>query len=882
MEENLPNTEVQLPAKSPRRIWFKRIALSLLGILLSMIAAAVVIVTVYEDEIVRYALESFQKNIKTKSEVKEADLTLWENFPLVSIRLKNVYIEEDAKRKDTLIYANELLFSFDIIDVFSGKYNIDEVGLKGGKCNFKIDKRGRENWNVWVEDTVASTNDKFSVKIEKIFAKDAEVVVENEAERSFYDIGFKSLDAAGKFSEEMFMLDLESNGVIHSVFAGSTDLLNNKRFDIDSKLDVNLKQQALHLAKTELTIQEVPLVLAGSIRFGKNPSVDLDVEKTELDLEEGIRLLPAQFQVQLKPYEPSGHATFNFSMHGEFSKLKIASDFTVNEGSLKEINSGVALSDINFQAAYRLENDKDSIQVQACSATLGTGKFNGTGTIRNLAKPHLNLNVQLQSNLQELKGFLGWDSIATAAGDVNLQAAISGGIAFSEVDSTFDWSLINVNGNAAFANASFQVTGSDVKFTNINGTFGMNGSDARVDNLNFSLNNNQVLLSGDLLQFVPYLTTDYRTMEIRANFYSHRLDMNTLLSEGGQQEVPMAFPNRMNIRVNAQIDEFLYKNFKASQIQGVIYCANKALSVNPLNMTVAGGTVSADFNLYPNASKRYTMTSTATLKHIQIDNVFVLFDDFGQSYLTKNNIKGSTDAQLYYYSELDEQFVVMPETIEAEANVRIENGELNDVESLQYLTEYLKGNKWIAPFVKEDVFAEKLRHVKFSTLENTISIKNSVITFPLMDIESSAMDISIEGSHTFSNYLDYRFGFDLKDILLSQNSEKNGRQLFLYMKGPIDNLEFGLDKEALRSDRVSSREKQRSKLRQLFNGEISIRNNDGNGGLRQLFNKPTSLAVEPSVVTTNEVVQPSAPTKAPREKKTPTWLQEKNEYEEEE
>jgi hypothetical protein len=299
-------------------------------------------------------------------------------------------------------------------------------------------------------------------------------------------------------------------------------------------------------------------------------------------------------------------------------------------------------------------------------------------------------------------------------------------------------------------------------------------------------------------------------------------------------------------------------------------------------MTVAGGTVSADFNLYPNASKRYTMTSTATLKHIQIDNVFVLFDDFGQSYLTKNNIKGSTDAQLYYYSELDEQFVVMPETIEAEANVRIENGELNDVESLQYLTEYLKGNKWIAPFVKEDVFAEKLRHVKFSTLENTISIKNSVITFPLMDIESSAMDISIEGNHTFSNYLDYRFGFDLKDILLSQNSEKNGRQLFLYMKGPIDNLEFGLDKEALRSDRVSSREKQRSKLRQLFNGEISIRNNDGNGGLRQLFNKPTSSAVEPGVVTTNEVAQPSAPTKAPREKKTPTWLQEKNEYEEEE
>jgi hypothetical protein len=276
------------------------------------------------------------------------------------------------------------------------------------------------------------------------------------------------------------------------------------------------------------------------------------------------------------------------------------------------------------------------------------------------------------------------------------------------------------------------------------------------------------------------------------------------------------------------------------------------------------------------------MTSNATLQHIQIENVFVLFDDFGQTYLTQKNIKGSANAQLYYYSELSDQFAVLPESIEAEVDVRIENGELNDVESLQYLTEYLKGNKWIAPFVKEDVFAEKLRHVKFSTLENTISIKNSVINFPLMDIESSAMDISIEGSHTFNNYLDYRIGFDLKDILLSQNSEKNGRQLFLYMKGPIDNLEFGLDKEALRSDRVSSREQQRSKLRQLFNGGISLRRNDGDGGLKQLFNKPTTSANEQATVITNDVAQPSKPTKQPREKKTPTWLQEKNEYEVEE
>jgi hypothetical protein len=81
---------------------------------------------------------------------------------------------------------------------------------------------------------------------------------------------------------------------------------------------------------------------------------------------------------------------------------------------------------------------------------------------------------------------------------------------------------------------------------------------------------------------------------------------------------------------------------------------------------------------------------------------------------------------------------------------------------------------------------------------------------------------------------------------------------------------------------VSAREKQRSKIRQLFNGEISFRNNDGNGGLKQLFTKPPMQASDPGAPVNDNSVQPEKTPKPPREKKTPTWLQEKNEYEVEE
>ena len=106
----------------------------------------------------------------------------------------------------------------------------------------------------------------------------------------------------------------------------------------------------------------------------------------------------------------------------------------------------------------------------------------------------------------------------------------------------------------------------------------------------------------------------------------------------------------------------------------------------------------------------------------------------------------------------------------------------------------------------------------------------------------------------------------------------------------MDNLEFGLDKDALRSDRVSAKIKEKEKLTRIFSNMFDWRKEKGDtreppfSGLRN--DKPN----EPSVVKPplqerlapyiKDNVTPEA--KAEKEKKTPKWLQEKQEYEEEE
>lgn len=880
---------------SARRKWLKRILIGLFAVVALLFSGLVIAVTVYEDEIVTYALQSVQENLTTKSSIKEADLTLWNNFPSVSIRFKDIYIEENSKSHDTLLFAKELYLSFDIIDLFSGKYNIDEIEARNGSFNMRVDRKGQMNWDVWKTDTSSTADEKFKIHLEDIVGENISYLYEDEQEKTFIDVKLNELQASGKFTEKQFLLDIETKAFMNVLYAGENEMLRKRNIGLDSKMQVNLDNNNFVIQTAELLLEEVPLNVSGSLDYGDHPSIDLHIAETELDLDEGILLLPSAMQVQLKPYAPSGNVQFNFDMNGPFENLSISSNFKVKDGELVEINSGVDLHSIQLDANYVLKEGVDSVTIDNFQSILGIGTLSGKGSIRNLSDPVLNLAVNAETNLGDLKGFFGWDSLAVCDGQISAQSTIRGKIDFQEADSTFDWSQLHLNGRVQVTEGSFQWATSNGLFKNINGVFLLNGSDARVEALNFNLNDNNCSFSGEFYSLIQFLTTDNAVLTVNANLHSSRLDLEKLLSAAGSSDnnPQISLPLSVKLNLTAKIDEFLFKSFHATGIKGTAAYSGGNLQISSLQLNMANGRVEADFHLFPKADGQYGVKCSGALTNIDIQQVFGLFDNFGQVYLTQNNIKGTANVVANFQTNLQNDLTVIPNSIFSDLQVNIENGELNDVESFQYLITYIKGNKWIAPLVKEDAFAEKLRHIKFSTLQNSIHIENSIITFPLMDIESNAMSITIEGTHSFSNMLDYRIGFDLKEVLLNASSAeggKSGRQIYLFMRGPMDNLEFGLDKDALRSDRLNAKLIQKEKLNRIFSNAFTWRKDKENSkevlfpGLRK--DKSNEPSVEKPPIQERlapyikDNVSPEA--KAEKEKKTPKWLREKQEYEEEE
>jgi hypothetical protein len=235
--------------------------------------------------------------------------------------------------------------------------------------------------------------------------------------------------------------------------------------------------------------------------------------------------------------------------------------------------------------------------------------------------------------------------------------------------------------------------------------------------------------------------------------------------------------------------------------------------------------------------------------------------------------------------------------IESVIDLSIENGELNNLETLQEIADYLRNNKLVAPFVDEDRFAEKMRNVKFSKLENVIQIRNRMITIPLMDIRSTAMDISAKGTHTFDHAIDYAVGFNLRDLLvrkqkdLMEEDDGLGKSMYISMKGTVDNPIYAVDRELAKEVRKEAMEAEKQNVKSLLKDELGLFKKDasvgsykespastGNATIQVEWeeeNKPTPAPTteRPAAKTTAKPAEAEKP--SDKKKKTPKWLEEK-------
>jgi hypothetical protein len=247
--------------------------------------------------------------------------------------------------------------------------------------------------------------------------------------------------------------------------------------------------------------------------------------------------------------------------------------------------------------------------------------------------------------------------------------------------------------------------------------------------------------------------------------------------------------------LNTDIGYLVYDNFKLENIHGGVRYYQKQLFLNDMVFNTLGGTVGVTGIAKANLFTGYTVDADVTLDNIDITELFTVFDDFDQDALKSNQIKGKISANTSVSFRMNDNFDVNISTISVDAPTKIIDGELIDFLPMVKL----------AGFVKVGNF----QHMIFDTLESHLFIQKQVIHIPETRVNSNTFDMTISGTHTFENMVDYEVALNMKKLFMEENAitdktfnfyamePSGGITLYLLVKGDIEDPEITYNMGAL-------------------------------------------------------------------------------------
>lgn len=816
--------------------WLRRTIKWFFGTLLSLVLLISAALYFFHDEIVQYAIGEINKNLKARVEVSKVDITFWKTFPNLSLDFHEVFVPDalpGATRADTLLYSEMIRLKFNPIDIWNENYKVKSIEVAPGTLQLKVSEKGKVNY-----DIIRSGSDKqssgFELTLKSIRIRNLRFIYANALQEQTYATDFRQLLLRGKFTDKKFSLHTEAAFFIHRVQNGKIPFVVNQPATTTVDLLVNKEEKTVALPNGIVHLAGLPFnvsVFVGDQSFRANVSAE------NLSLTEVANHLAVKETEHVERFKGSGTASFRLSVESQLTPEAfplIDCAFHVKNGKLTEPSQQLLLSNIQLDGSYSTLKGKgnEELLLKTVSFKTAGGPFNGKLSIRKFQAPQYKGTANGSVNLGVLHALFHLPKIDELGGDVKVNTTFEL-VTLQDERGAQHIDIAEGSGSAEMKNVRLKLLQDARKFEQINGRIMLDRHQAVLENLSVLLGKSDLLLSGHFDHIDGFLQ-DKANLEIAVVAQSRRID----LADFNNGEAPAAktatrdwlLPTHINGQVRLDVDKIRMNNHEFQDLHGNMTVGYRSIIIEQLFGRNAGASVSGTLAVLESQPEYFDVATALHSTDIQFGSLFREWNNFEQNVITADNISGKAEVQLDLRAPFDMKSGIVKEKIKAQIGLRVVNGNLKNVQAFKELTASLKTPKTRLVLKKQDIEAleGKLSNISFKTLENTIYIHNSTIVIPSMIIESSALDITAEGSHTFDNRIDYRFAFRLRDLKVKRDESEFGEviddgtgiRVYVHMYGTLDNPVIEWDgaskKEQAKENRLEAKKEAMSILKSEF------------------------------------------------------------------
>ncbi len=529
--------------RKTRKRLVRFLLLPVIGLLLLVIIAVAILYS-QQERLVKFAVGELNKQIPGELVIEGSDISAFQNFPYISIGLKNVHLYSDKLKTGKPLFEAERIFAgFSLPDILKQKYRVKVIALKNGHIDLVKDCDSMLNIVKACQvngDTTVAKNTKpadLDLDIKKFVLKnmnvsyidlqtDQEVVSHIDRIQSSFQVNDQQVDA-----------DLQGDMMADYFQPGHIALFHHKRLQTDIRLSYAKLTQLLKLPEGKLKLEDATFDITGTADLLHDNTVDFKFTGNKLDFRQLFAFAPEELAKELKHFRYDGHLAFDGTVKGKLNGGKmplIALSFSCKDAWLHNTQANKKLDSLAFKGFYtngaRQTLQTSELRLLDVSARPGKGVFRGNFVMRDFTDPKMLMQINSDLELEFIGAFLGIKDLQRVTGHINLKMDFKELVDISLPEQSMGKLTEGIQSELKVTNLTFRIPNYPFMVEHLDLHAAMKNGFLKLDTLSFRVGHSDFQMDGSLSDLPAIFHHQEKPVLLTLNARSNKIILKELLA----------------------------------------------------------------------------------------------------------------------------------------------------------------------------------------------------------------------------------------------------------------------------------------------------------------------------------------------------------------
>jgi hypothetical protein len=735
------------------------------GILLLLIISAFAIPYFFKDQIKARIEKSINESVDATVTFKDANLSLFKNFPKANVSVKKIVIINKAPFEgDTLVAFDELNIKLSVLQLFNGDNeptNIEGVSSKNGLINIIFNKDGIGNFDIALKNKDTKDGGKskpIALKIKGYEVENLKFKFTNEASKM--KIILDSVNHSGKGDFTNNILDLETKtSAKGSISIGKMNYLKNIAVSLDAVLGINLIQKKYSFKQNKAKINDLALEFDGFIQMVKQGQLfDIKFKTPSSSFKNFLGLIPTAYNSTIEHVKTTGNFTvsgFTKGLKSNTSIPKFNVAIASKNASFKYPNLQKAVKNITIDAKIINETgvtNETYVNLDKLSFSIDKDIFDANANIKNITTNALvNATIKGTINLGNL----------SSAYPIKLTKPLSG-ILKADVTTKFDMASIekseyqNIRNAGKISVFGFKYSDDKGKVMNVNSALiAFNPNHVNLQEFKATIGKSDISMLGVLDNFYGFI---FRKQELKGNFNMtcNQLAISDFMtasepikSNSKSTAKAMKIPGFLNCSLSAKANTVLYDNLILKDCSGKLIIKDQSVTLENVKTNIFGGQIGVN-GMVSTKEKNATFNMNLELNKVDINQTFTKLMVLKKIAPIAGVINGNLNSTINLSGNLISN--------EMAPDLKTISGNLLG----QLLSVSITPNKssLLSALGSNIKFLDATK-LNLNDIKVDLSFKDGIVTVKPFDLKYQDIKVTVSGTHGFDQSINYNLKLDV-------------------------------------------------------------------------------------------------------------------------